>query len=226
MLIVLPTLAQMGSSVNQNRVAKGMNPFRQSLRSLRQLIGCWTSLANHLTTEIVGYAGFDWLLIDGEHAPNDISTFVCQLMALKDSPSAAVVRPQCAEPIIIKRLLDIGFRDFLLPMVESAEQARSLVAATRYPPDGFRGIGTAHRANRYGYATDYFDDANDGISVAVQIESLAGLKNLEEIAAVDGVDCLFVGPPDLCAGLGCPRAGAGGVQRAGARVVGCGRARG
>jgi 2-dehydro-3-deoxyglucarate aldolase len=225
-LIVLLTLPQTSPSVNQNRGADGANGFRQSLLSLQRVIGCWTSLANHLTAEILGYAGFDWLLIDGEHAPNDIGTFVTQLMALKGSSTAPVVRPQSSEPIIIKRLLDIGFRDFLLPMVDTAEQARSLVAATRYPPDGFRGIGTAHRANRYGLAADYFEHANDDISVMVQIESVAGLRNVESIAAVEGVDCLFIVPSDLSAALGCRGPGAPEVQRAIARVIECGRASG
>jgi 2-dehydro-3-deoxyglucarate aldolase len=225
-LIVLLTLTQMSPSVNQNHGESSTNGFRRSLITQQPLIGCWTSLANHVTTEILGYAGFDWLLIDGEHAPNDIATFVTQLLALKGSPTAAVVRPQCSEPIIIKRLLDIGFRDFLLPMVDSADQARNLVAATRYPPEGFRGIGTAHRANHYGLTKDYFEHANENVSVMVQIESVTAMKNVESIAAVEGVDGLFVGPSDLSAALGCRTPGAPEVQRAIARVIECGRAAG
>jgi 2-dehydro-3-deoxyglucarate aldolase len=178
------------------------NPFRQDLRAGKKLIGCWASLASHITTEILGYAGFDWILIDGEHAPNDFQSFITQLMALKDSPSAPVVRPQWAEPVIIKRLLDIGFYNFLMPFIESGEQARSVIAATRYPPQGIRGVGTAHRSNRYGYVPDYFSRINDNISVMVQIESVKALKNIDDIAAVDGVDGLFIGPSDLSAGLG------------------------
>src|SRR5882724_6440903 len=108
------------------------NVFRQDLRAGKKLIGCWASLASHITTEILGYAGFDWLLIDGEHAPNDFQSFITQLMALKDSPSAPVVRPQWAETVMIKRLLDIGFYNFLMPFIESGDQARAVVAATRY----------------------------------------------------------------------------------------------
>lgn len=205
--------------------AKGMpwsvaaNSFRSSLQRRQPLIGCWASLAYSLTTEILGYAGFDWLLIDGEHAPNDFQTFIGQLMALKDSPTAPVVRPQCGEPIILKRLLDIGFRDFLLPMVESAEQARALVAATRYPPQGIRGVGSAHRANRYGYAGNYFATANDNISVMVQIESIKGLENVDQIAAVEGVDALFIGPSDLSWALGHNSPAHRDVQRAIERVI-------
>jgi 2-dehydro-3-deoxyglucarate aldolase len=178
------------------------NTFRQDLLAGKKLIGCWASLASHITTEILGYAGFDWLLIDGEHAPNDFQSFITQLMALKDSVSAPVVRPQWAEPVMIKRLLDIGFYNFLMPFIESGEQARAVVAATRYPPQGIRGVGTAHRSNRYGYAPDYFARINDNISVMVQIESVKALKNIDEIAAVDGVDGLFIGPSDLSAGIG------------------------
>jgi 2-dehydro-3-deoxyglucarate aldolase len=178
------------------------NPFRADLRAKKKLIGCWASLASPITTEILGYAGFDWLLIDGEHAPNDFQSFIAQLMALKDSPSAPVVRPQWAEPVMIKRLLDIGFYNFLMPFIESGEQARGVVAATRYPPEGIRGVGTAHRSNRYGYVSDYFAKINDNITVMVQIESVKALANIDEIAAVEGIDGLFIGPSDLSAGLG------------------------
>ncbi len=178
------------------------NAFRRDLRANKPLIGCWCSLASNITTEILGYAGFDWLLIDGEHAPNDLSSFITQLQALKDSPSAPVVRPPWAEPVIIKRLLDIGFYNFLMPWIENAEQARAAVAATRYPPEGMRGMGTGHRSNRYGYVADYFTTINDNISVMVQIESADGVKNAAEIAAVEGIDGLFIGPSDLSAALG------------------------
>jgi 2-dehydro-3-deoxyglucarate aldolase len=178
------------------------NLFRRDLLAGKKLIGCWASLASHITTEILGYAGFDWIMVDGEHAPNDFQTFITQLMALKDSPSAPVVRPEWAEPVMIKRLLDIGFYNFLMPFIESGEQARAVVAATRYPPQGIRGVGTAHRSNRYGYAPDYFSRINDNISVMVQIESVKALENIDEIAAVEGVDGLFIGPSDLSAGLG------------------------
>ncbi|HTA93306.1 MAG TPA: 2-dehydro-3-deoxyglucarate aldolase [Polyangiaceae bacterium] len=178
------------------------NAFRRDLRANEPLIGCWCSLASNITTEILGYAGFDWLLIDGEHAPNDMSSFITQLQALKDSPSAPVVRPPWAEPVIIKRLLDIGFYNFLMPWIENAEQARAAVAATRYPPHGVRGMGTGHRSNRYGYVSDYFTTINDNIAVMVQIESASGVEHAGEIAAVDGIDGLFIGPSDLSAALG------------------------
>jgi len=178
------------------------NRFRQSVRDKQRLIGCWASLASPISTEVLGYAGFDWLLLDGEHAPNDLETFLTQLLALKDSPSAAVVRPQWAEPVLLKRLLDLGVYNFLMPFIESAEQASAAVAATRYPPQGIRGIAVAQRSNRYGYCPDYFERINDNICVLVQIESRPGVEAVDAIARVDGVDGLFIGPSDLSASLG------------------------
>jgi len=178
------------------------NQFRADMRAGKRLIGCWASLAAPITTEILGLAGFDWILLDGEHSPNDVTTFVPQLMALKGSPSAPVVRPPWNEPVIIKRLLDIGFHNFLLPYVETADQARGAVAATRYPPEGIRGVSVAHRSNMYGTVSGYFSDINDNITVLLQIESRQGLGAIDDIAAVDGVDGLFVGPSDLAAAFG------------------------
>ncbi|GKW03477.1 5-keto-4-deoxy-D-glucarate aldolase [Pectobacterium carotovorum subsp. carotovorum] len=178
------------------------NRFRQDLLQGKTLIGCWCALGNPISTEVLGLAGFDWLVLDGEHAPNDIVTFIPQLMALKGSHSAPVVRPPCNEPIIIKRLLDIGFNNFLIPFVETAEEAARAVASTRYPPAGIRGVSVAHRSNCYGTEPDYFANINDNITVVVQIESQDGLDNLDEIIAVDGVDGVFVGPSDLSAALG------------------------
>jgi 2-dehydro-3-deoxyglucarate aldolase len=178
------------------------NPFRRDLLAGKKLIGCWASLCSNITTEILGYAGFDWLLVDGEHAPNDYASFVTQLQALKDSPSAPFVRPQWQDPVVIKRLLDIGFYNFLIPFIETPDQATRAVAATRYPPQGFRGVGVAHRSNKYGFTSDYFEHINDSICVTVQIESLQGVANAESIAAIDGVDALFIGPSDLSAAYG------------------------
>ena len=178
------------------------NSFRQRLASGETLIGCWCSLANPITTEVLGVAGFDWLLLDGEHSPNDVTTFIPQLMALKDSASAPVVRPSWNNPVEIKRLLDAGFYNFLIPYVESADEARRAVAATRYPPSGIRGVSTSQRSNRFGTVADYFKDINEQICVLVQIESAKGLTAAADIAAVDGVDGVFVGPADLSAALG------------------------
>lgn len=178
------------------------NGFKRDLAAGKRLIGCWCSLANPNTAEVLGLAGFDWLLMDGEHAPNDVTSFVPQLMALKDSPSAPVVRPPWNEPVIIKRLLDAGFHNFLLPFVENAEQAKAAVASTRYPPRGIRGVSVSQRNNKFGTVPDYLKVIDDHITVLVQIESRPGLENVDAIAAVDGIDGVFVGPQDLAAALG------------------------
>lgn len=178
------------------------NRFRQDLLQGKTLIGCWSALCSPITTEVLGVAGFDWLLLDGEHAPNDVTTFVPQLMALKGSRSAPVVRPQFNDPVVIKRLLDIGFYNFLIPFVETQEQAELAVASTRYPPAGIRGVSVSHRSNMFGTVPDYFTSINDNIAVMVQIESQQGVDNLDAIAAVDGIDGIFVGPSDLAAGMG------------------------
>lgn len=178
------------------------NSFKRDLLAGKRLIGCWSSLSSAITTEVLGVAGFDWILLDGEHSPNDMTTYIPQLMALKDSSSAPVVRPTSNNPVELKRLLDAGFYNFLIPFVESAEQAGNAVAATRYPPQGFRGVSVSQRSNRYGTVPDYFKSINEHICVMVQIESRAGVAAAREIAAVDGIDCVFVGPSDLAASLG------------------------
>ncbi len=178
------------------------NTFKRDLVAGKRLIGCWCSLANASTAEVLGLAGFDWLLVDGEHAPNDVSSLVPQLMALKDSVSAPVVRPPWNEPVIIKRLLDAGFHNFLLPFVENADEAAAAVASTRYPPRGIRGVSVSQRSNRFGTVPDYLKIIDDHITVLVQIESRPGLENVDAIAAVDGIDGVFVGPQDLAAALG------------------------
>jgi 2-dehydro-3-deoxyglucarate aldolase len=178
------------------------NSFRTSLRAGRTLIGCWCSLASPITTEVLGVAGFDWLLLDGEHSPNDLITFLPQLMALKDSASAPVVRPSWNNPVELKRLLDGGFYNFLIPFIESAEEAQHAVAATRYPPQGIRGVSVSQRSNRFGTVEGYFQGINEQICVMVQIESRKSVAAVNEIAAVEGVDSLFIGPSDLAAGYG------------------------
>lgn len=178
------------------------NAFRLALLEGKTLIGCWCSLGSPITTEILGLAGFDWLLLDGEHAPNDVLSLIPQLMALKDSPSAPVVRPQWNDMVIIKRLLDAGFYNFLIPFVESGDDARRAVGATRYPPEGVRGVSVAHRSNRYGSIPNYMELINDNITVLVQIESRAGVKAIDDICSVKGVDGIFIGPADLSAAYG------------------------
>ena len=178
------------------------NKFKAALAAGQTQIGCWSALANPVSTEVLGLAGFDWIVLDGEHAPNDITTFVPQLMALSGSHSAPVVRAPVNDPVIIKRLLDIGFNNVLIPFVETAEEAALAVSSTRYPPEGIRGVSVSHRSNGYGTVADYFRQINQNITVLVQIESQAGVDNLDAIAAIEGVDGIFVGPGDLSAALG------------------------
>jgi 4-hydroxy-2-oxoheptanedioate aldolase len=180
------------------------NPFKRALREGRILIGMWLALANPYTAEICATSGFDWLLIDGEHAPNDVRTILAQLQALAPYPVSPVVRAVTGDTALIKQLLDIGAQTLLIPMVESAEQARQLVAAARYPPRGVRGIGASiSRASRWQAIPEYLAATGDEeICLLVQVESKAGIDNLEAIAGVDGVDGVFLGPSDLSASYG------------------------
>jgi 2-dehydro-3-deoxyglucarate aldolase len=178
------------------------NSFKAALHQRERLIGTWLSLASPVVTELLGVVGFDWMLLDAEHAPNDSITLIPQLMALKDSVSAPVVRPPANDSVAIKRLLDGGFVNFLVPFVDSAADAARAVAATRYPPQGIRGVSVGHRGNKFGTVSNYFEVANDNISVIVQIESRAAVEAVDEIVAVEGVDAVFVGPSDLAANFG------------------------
>jgi len=179
------------------------NTFKQALADDQAQIGLWLGLANGYCAELSANAGFDWLLIDGEHAPNDLRTILEQLQAVAPYPAHPVVRPPVGDTALIKQYLDIGVQTLLIPMVDSAEQARELVRATRYPPEGIRGVGSAlARASRWNSIPGYLDRADGEICLLVQIESQEGLKNLDEIAAVGGVDGVFIGPADLSASLG------------------------
>jgi 4-hydroxy-2-oxoheptanedioate aldolase len=179
------------------------NDFKHALRAGEKQAGLWLSLTSGYTAELCASAGFDWFLIDGEHAPNTVQTILHQIQTIAAYPVRPVVRPPSSNPDTIKLLLDIGVQSFLIPMVESADQARALVQAMRYPPRGIRGIGhVLGRASRWGRIGDYLKRSDDEICLLVQIESRAGMDNLEAIAAVEGVDGLFVGPADLSAALG------------------------
>ncbi|HEY0294425.1 MAG TPA: 4-hydroxy-2-oxoheptanedioate aldolase [Bordetella sp.] len=179
------------------------NLFKRALASGQSQIGLWLGLAQPYTAEMLGGAGFDWLLIDGEHAPNTLTTTLAQLQALASSPSHPVVRCAWNDTVEIKRLLDIGAQTLLVPMVQDAAQARAAVEATRYPPAGVRGVGSAlARASRWNRDGDYLQWANDQICVLVQVETQAALSQLEPICGVAGVDGVFIGPSDLAADMG------------------------
>lgn len=179
------------------------NRFKAALNSGRQQVGLWITLSNAFATEAVAGAGFDWLLLDTEHSPGDVLTVLQQLQALSGYPEIApVVRPAGNDPVLIKRFLDLGVQTLLIPYVQSAAEAAAAVAATRYPPRGFRGVSALTRATRFGRTVGYAEDADREICLLVQIETQQGLDVLEDIASVDGVDGIFIGPGDLAASLG------------------------
>ncbi|AFK56441.1 HpcH/HpaI aldolase family protein [Tistrella mobilis] len=178
------------------------NDFKRRLTAGEVLNGFWLSLASPVASEALSLAGFDWLLFDGEHSPVDVAGVQPLLQAAATGTASAVVRPAWNDKVLIKRLLDIGAQTLLVPFVQSAEEAAAAVLASRYPPHGVRGVAGATRASRYGQTEDYFAVANQEICVLVQVETGEALDRLEEIAAVDGVDGVFIGPSDLAASMG------------------------
>lgn len=179
------------------------NPFKAALARGEAQIGLWLSLAQPYTAELCATAGFQWLLVDGEHAPNDVRSILAQLQVLAPYPAHPVVRAVQGDTALVKQLLDIGAQTLLVPMIDTAEQAAAMVAATRYPPEGVRGVGAAvARASRWSARADYLDVANDEVCLLVQAETTTALHNLKAICAVDGVHGVFIGPADLAASMG------------------------
>ena len=179
-----------------------VNTFKRALKEGERQIGLWSSLASHYSVELLAGSGFDWLLFDTEHSPNELDMVFTQLQAIAPYPTHPVVRVPWNDMVMIKRFLDIGAQSLLIPYVQSAEEARNAVAFTRYPPEGVRGIAGSVRANRFGRVKDYHKRAHEELCVLVQIETQSGIDNLDEITAVDGVDGVFIGPADLHASLG------------------------
>ena len=184
------------------------NPFKKALAEQRAQIGLWVGLADHYTTEICAGAGFDWLLLDGEHSPNDLRTLLQQAQVVAAYPAThAIARVPMGHghtgEMLLKQYLDLGLQTLLVPMVDTAEQAKAIVRGMRYPPDGVRGMGGA-RASRWGRYPDYAKQANGEVCLLVQAESQLAVDNIEAIAAVDGVHGIFIGPADLSASLGHP----------------------
>jgi 4-hydroxy-2-oxoheptanedioate aldolase len=180
-----------------------VNRFKQALAAGSQQIGLWNSLASAVTVEVVAGAGFDWLLVDMEHSPNDLPLVHTQLQAVAAYPTCApVVRPPWNDMVGIKRLLDLGVQTFLIPYVQNAEQAAAAVRSTRYPPHGVRGFASASRATRFGRIPGYWQRAHEQICVLVQVETAEALSQIEAIAGVEGVDGIFIGPGDLSASMG------------------------
>ena len=182
------------------------NPFKAALAAGQPQIGLWLSMADAYLAEVAATAHYDWLLIDGEHAPNDLRSMLSSLQAIEAYPgSHSVVRVPHGDTALIKQVLDLGAKTLLVPMVDTAEQARGLVSAMRYAPAGVRGVGSAvARSSRWTERADYMAVANDEVCLLVQAETATALRNLADICAVDGVHGVFIGPADLAASMGHP----------------------
>lgn len=177
------------------------NPFRAALAKGRPLAGIWSMLNSSNAVEGLGWAGFDWLLIDGEHSPVSLSDATSHLRALSATPTVPIVRPAWNDHVLLKQYLDIGARTIMVPYVQDAEEARRAVAGTRYPPEGHRGFAGMHRASRFGALPDYVHRAAETIFLIVQIETASAIAQVEAIAATPGIDAVFFGPGDLSASM-------------------------
>ncbi|MHB2169359.1 aldolase/citrate lyase family protein [Alsobacter sp. R-9] len=178
------------------------NAFKRALAEGRSQIGFWCTLPGGYVAECLAGAGYDWLLLDNEHSPGDPLTILPQLQACAPYPVTPVVRPASNDAVLIKRILDLGAQSLLIPYVQTVDEARAAVAATRYPPLGIRGVGGTTRATGFGRIPDYGRRAAEELCVLVQLETLEALEQLEAIAAVEGVDGIFIGPGDLAASMG------------------------
>jgi 4-hydroxy-2-oxoheptanedioate aldolase len=179
-----------------------VNHFKHALKAGKPQIGLWSSLCSNITAEVIAGAGFDWILLDTEHSPNELPMVMSQLQAASGGTATAIVRPAWNDMVLIKRYLDIGSQSLLLPYVQNAEEAANAVRYTRYPPQGVRGVSISSRATGFARIPDYFKRVHDELCVLVQVETRMALSNLEAIAATEGVDGVFVGPADLSADLG------------------------
>ncbi len=179
-----------------------INRFKHAIQSGQTQIGLWTQLCSNISTEILAGCGYDWLLLDMEHAPNELPDILTQIQAMTAGTATPIVRPYWNDMVAIKRLLDIGVQTLLVPYVQTEEEARNAVAYTRYPPQGVRGYASAPRATGYGRVGGYWQKYSDEICVLVQVETQLGIDNLDKIANVEGIDGVFIGPGDLSAALG------------------------
>ena len=181
-----------------------VNEFKRALKSGASQIGLWCSLSSHYSVEVVAGAGFDWLLLDTEHSPNDLESLLTQLQAAAAYPTSAVVRVPWNDTVAIKRVLDIGAQSLLIPYVQNPDEARAAAAATRYPPAGVRGVGGSTRATRFGRIKDYAKRAHEELCLLVQLETQEALQHIDAIAAIGEIDGIFIGPADLHASMGYP----------------------
>jgi 4-hydroxy-2-oxoheptanedioate aldolase len=178
------------------------NNFKRAIAEGRVQIGLWSSLCSNIGAEVLSDAGFDWILLDGEHSPNDVPSTMSQMQVLVGGTATPIVRPAWNDAVMIKRILDIGAQTILVPYVQNAEEAQRAVTSVRYPPAGIRGVAATTRASRYGRVNNYLKLADGEICLLVQVETRSALDELEAIAKVDGVEGVFIGPYDLAASLG------------------------
>lgn len=215
-----------------------VNHFKRALRAGQPQIGIWSTIPSPFVSELIGGAGYDWVLLDTEHTPTDVPLMLNQLQAVAAAqpapgslPTHAVVRPAWNDPVLIKRYLDIGAQTLLLPFVQNAGEAQAAVRAIRYAPEGIRGMGGSTRATNFGRTTDYVARAAEELCLLVQVETAEALEQIEAIAAIDGIDGIFIGPADLSASLGYPGQGrhpavSQAIDDAIGRIRACGKAPG
>lgn len=178
------------------------NRFKHAIADGKLQIGLWSQLMHPIAIESIAYAGFDFIVVDAEHAPNDVPSVLPQLQIIDQSPSSAIVRVPWNDMVEMKRFLDIGAQTLLVPFIQNAEEAKAAVSHMRYPPGGIRGIATMHRGNRYGRIADYVHAAEAELCLLAQVETKDALNRLEAIAVVDGLDAVFIGPSDLAGSMG------------------------
>lgn len=178
------------------------NRFKQAISETSKQIGIWCNLGSPLVAEILAGSGFDWMVIDAEHGPNDLTDVLAQHQAVAPYDVEPIVRIPWNDMVVIKRYADAGVRSFLIPFVQNKEEAEAAARYTRYPPMGVRGVSVAHRANRFGRIKDYHANAHKNMCIVVQIETIEAVNNLPEILSVDGIDAVFIGPSDLAASMG------------------------
>ena len=179
------------------------NEFKSRLKSGKTQFGIWASFASEMVTEMLATTDIDWICVDGEHSPNQLTEMRRQLLSIDHSGTNAMVRVPYGEDWMIKQVLDVGAQTVLVPMVETAAQAEQIVRAMLYPPQGIRGVGSyGTRASKFGTIENYLTTANDQVCLIVQVENMNGIDNLDAILAVDGIDAVFIGPADLSADMG------------------------
>jgi 4-hydroxy-2-oxoheptanedioate aldolase len=178
------------------------NTFTHAIAEGKQQIGLWVGLTSNFAANVVAPSGYDWVVVDMEHSPNSITSILGQLQVFEASSTTAIVRPEWNDPVLVKRLLDLGAPGLLFPMVQSVEEAELAVSSTRYPPRGIRGVSGSMRGNKYGRITDYNDRIEDETTVIIQLETTEAISHAEEIASVDGVNGIFFGPADIAANMG------------------------